>query len=246
MLIDAHAHITHIENGWLDRARASGVKHVILGGTHPEDWIQQIELKKKFGAALHLNFGLHPWWVEKLSDTEIDKALVQLQALLPVAEGLGEIGLDFFTDKRDSTQFPKQEAVFRSQIEIAKVTKKPMVLHVVRAHQKVTQILKESNLTLPFMIHRYSGNVTELKPYLELGAFISFNADFASVHGHEKSKKALRATPQDRLLFETDTGEPADVAPLYVKASELLGISSELLQEKVAENIRKIGYTLSS
>ena len=251
--IDSHAHLDDLQESQLEtaleNARQVGVRQIVLAGTHPEGWMRQLEIQKKYstqkyGIKIHLNFGLHPWWVEKYSSAEIENILYQLKTLLPEASALGETGLDF-ASKRDPSQFEKQEHAFQEQIKIAQALNKPLVLHVVQAHAKGIEILKANEFKAPFVLHRYSGNVTELKEYLKMDAYFSFDQAILSQKGYEKTKKALLHTPLDRLLFETDSNEPAQVIAIYEHAATLLGVKPTDLKEKVAENMQKIGYHMA-
>ena len=258
---DSHCHLSdeRIFSGagaFIAKAEEAGVHGFVLAGTHPEEWLRQLDLKKRFPEQVILNFGLHPWWVEMLAAKDsalIEDALAKLQNQIIFADGLGETGLDFAT-KRNALYFKEQERCFRAQIQIARLAKKPLVLHIVHAHERAIKILdEERGDELPLIVHSYSGNATQLKEYIQRGAFISFSGAIVRTGGYEKVKKACAQTPLDRVLFETDSpdqswgvdgaqSEPAQVPEVYRAGARLLQVSLETLQQKVADNLRKIGY----
>ena len=253
--IDAHCHLSDARvfdsaPELIRSAATSGVCHFVLAGVDPAEWLRQKELRLQFPKILTLNFGLHPWTVEKYSTTEISSALEKLRTELVHADGLGETGLDH-GKKRDPGSFKKQENAFREQIRMAIEFSKPMVLHVVHAHEDAVRILKEEKASqVPMMVHSFSGNTTQLEPYLQLGAMISYSGSIVG-EGYEKVKKALGRTPLDRLLLETDSpdqywgeGEnvPQNIAQVYAAAAQILDIPVQNLSEKVAANLAQIYY----
>jgi TatD DNase family protein len=211
--IDNHCHLS--DERIFDRAETlvkeateAKVTRFALAGVEPAEWKRQVELKAKFGDSLILNFGLHPWWVEKYSASEIKEILQILDQEIVHANGVGETGLDFY-EKRDPSRFDDQREAFRAQIHIAKRHKKPLILHIVQAHEECVKILKEEKAEeLKLVLHSYSGNVTQLQEYLKLGAYVSYSGSLVKAargEGHEKTAKALLNTPINRVLFETDS-----------------------------------------
>lgn len=242
-MIDAHSHHQQSSDAIeiLKSAFASGIEKIALGGTHPEDWKAQVQLHQHFREKTFMHFGLHPWWVEKYSRSEIETILKQLDQELPLVSGLGETGLDFYFEKRDATRFDDQRFAFRAQIRLALKHHKPIVLHIVHAHEETMKILIDEKANqVPLIIHRFSGNAENLKSYLQLGAFISF----------AETKKLMKDVPLSQLLLETDSNlkmHPGgwDIRPHYEKTAEIIGLPVQELKEKVAENFGKIGYSLT-
>jgi TatD DNase family protein len=265
-LIDFHAHhqqLPHLEAvKVIQSAMDAGIDRIVLGGTDPTDWKTQVQLWMHFKGKIFLNFGLHPWWVEKFSREEIDQILQQLDQELPLVAGLGEAGLDFYPGKRDPARFEDQRYAFRAQLQLALKHQKPVVLHIVSAHEEARTILKEewgkvaewsavsgagavtSGTTSgvrshpPIIIHRFSGTAEDARAWLALGAYLSF---------HEP-KKIMKTIPVERLLLESDshTGvHPGgwDLRPHYQKSAEIMGLAPDVFAQKLAENFNEIGYS---
>jgi len=241
--IDAHAHYQQepLKEALarLQGAFDAGIQKIALGGTHPPDWKQQVQLQHHFPEKIFTHFGLHPWWVEQYSRSEMEKIFEQLDSELPLVHGLGETGLDFYAEKRDPSRFEDQRFAFREQIKLAVKHQKPMVLHIVHAHDEAVKILKEEKASrVPLILHRFSGNAENLRVYAEMGAYLSF---------HE-SKKLMKEVPLGQLLLETDSNEKMhpggwDIRPHYQKTAEIIGLPLEELANKLAENFDKIGYS---
>ena len=101
--------------------------------------LRQIELKREFPENFGTCFGLHPYFVSDHSVEDCEAALDQLALVLPQAMALGETGLDFRPHIMKDSQILQIE-MFESQIELAKAFQKPLVLHIVQAHEKAQQI----------------------------------------------------------------------------------------------------------
>ena len=240
-LIDFHAH--HQQEAPLKAesiiraAIDSGISKIILGGTDPADWKSQVLLLQKFRDHLLLNFGLHPWWVEKFSRKEIDFILDQLDRELPLVSALGETGLDFYPSKRDPSRFEDQRYVFRAQLRLAQKHQKPIILHVVHAHAEALETVREESVQTPVIIHRFSGTTEDARAWLQRGAYLSF---------HEP-KKMMKAVPIGQLLLETDSHAGVhpkgwDIRPHYEKSAEIMGLPLDAFAQKMAENFNQIGY----
>lgn len=257
--IDHHCHLSDERifssaQDLIDRAKQGGVRYFGLGGVEPKDWKRQLELKKDNPKELLLTFGLHPMCIEHMSATEIEDALTVLDRELVHANALGETGLDFYPKGRNPERFDDQREVFRLQIRMAKRHQKPLVLHVVFAHEECIQILKEEAIgDHPFVLHSYSGNATQLKEYLKLNAYVSYSATLLRGlrnEGFEKVAKAFVQTPIDRILFETDapdqgSPEPLKIIEIYQEAARVLSVSEVHLQEQVLKNFHRL-YSIES
>jgi TatD DNase family protein len=249
--IDAHCHLSDERVfseslKFIDRAQQAGVRKIMLGGVEPKEWNRQIELRKQCPGVISTSFGLHPWWIEKLSDEEIAHALSRLRVDAVEANAIGETGLDFHS-KRDPARFKAQRATFLAQVEIAQALKKPLVLHVVKAHAEALSILKSAKFTQPLMVHSFSGSVEEAREWMKLGALLSFSGGVLVPGKFMKAKEVIQTVPLHHLLLETDApdqawrdglNEPSLIPELYQGVASLLGVKVELLTQKLAENFR--------
>jgi TatD DNase family protein len=248
--IDAHCHLSD-ERIWpearklIAKAIACGVTRMKIGGVCPSEWDRQVQLEKEFPGVIYTSFGLHPWWVEKLSRNEIESALNQLESRLLNTRSIGETGLDFFS-KRDPKRFADQEFAFRTQLRFAKQAQLPVVLHIVKAHEEAIQIIREEKaLDLKMQVHSYSGSTEEAKAWIKLGACLSFSGNLLRTNSNPLAETLL-ITPHTQLLFETDApdqrwqkgrpNEPHLVTEIYEKAAILLNLPLKDLTQIVAEN----------
>ncbi|MBI4351095.1 MAG: TatD family hydrolase [Elusimicrobia bacterium] len=206
-LFDAHDHLQYYRSeagrgAALRLAAEAGVELMLCNGTNPGDWEAVLDLAAENERVVPC-FGLHPWrlkegapgWLERLESF-----------LLRVPSCVGEIGLDGGKNAADPA---RQEGVFIAQLRLAKKLGRPASIHCVRTWGRMLEIIKEE-APGPFMFHSYGGPAELEAEFASLGAYFSFSGAIMDVK-REKLRKALRAAPPERLLFETEA--PAADAP---------------------------------
>lgn len=241
---DAHNHV-HLAGdgprlgGMLDRARQAGVSRMACNSVEQKDWPVVADLARRHPSVLAC-FGIHPWYAK----TAEGEWLRELESrLLAAPSCLGEIGLDRAVKGAD---LPQQERVFLLQADLAERLGRPMMLHCVRAWDRMMARLRRVPPGRPFLLHAYSGPAELVGELAGLGAFFSFGGDVADPW-RTKLRKALAAVPADRLLFETDAppeedgcadwyAEPAGVARVVALAAKVLGRRPEELARAAWEN----------
>ena len=131
-----------------------------------------------------------------------EAVLAEIEALaaLPQVRAVGETGLDYY---RDWAAPPVQRDWFRAHIEIAKQTRKPLMIHDRDAHEDVLRILAEQGPPDRVVFHCFSGDERMARQCAEAGYVMSFagNLTFASA---QPLRNAAAAAPADLLLVETD------------------------------------------
>jgi TatD DNase family protein len=188
----------------LDKSLEKKIDFFLLGGINPDEWQNQISLKSKHEKIFGLCFGLHPYFVAAHEAEACELALDQLAQLLPSAMALGEAGLDFRPHiMKDSESL--QIEMFENQIEMAKAFLKPMVLHIVQAHEKACQIFDIwGSPERGGFVHGFNGSFETAKKYIEHGFLISVGGAIT----YEKNKKlldCLKKIPLEYLLIESDS-----------------------------------------
>jgi TatD DNase family protein len=248
--VDSHCHLADPRifsdvEAVLVRSRAQGIKGWVQGGVDPEDWVRQEDLKQRFPGEILTSFGLHPWWVARVSREEFEAGFSKLAHALPGADALGEIGLDY-GPKLEKSSYENQHHAFRRQLGLLQITAKPLVLHIVRAHSDATSTLREFG---PFaregIVHSFSGTRENARKYLDLGLSLSISGGITR-KGFESLKKAVRYIPLDRLLVETDSpDQPLEGQTLNEPTSliEIAKVIAELRENESAENVLRTSAT---
>lgn len=186
----------------------------------------------KFDASVpNYSIGIHPWYIDENrleTDLEIIKEKLQLTDCL----ALGECGLD----KRIEIPLDLQISVFKQQLEIVKLTNKPVVLHCVAAYDEVIAIKKEMKIENPMIIHGFSKNEQVAQSLLKNGFYLSFGKYLLR---NPDLEKVFIFAPENQILLETDTIEES-IYQVYEKAAAIKGISVEEMKAIVFTNFSRI------
>ena len=146
------------------RATAAGVIGMLVPAIRPRTWPALMALAKRHaGVGLRCAIGIHPQIVPALEPDEIGPDLVErIAAAAAHATAIGECGLD------GGTAAPElQEQIFRAHIRAARATGKPLVIHVLRAHDVAPRILREEG-PVAGVLHSYSGGAELVHHLLRL------------------------------------------------------------------------------
>ena len=206
-LIDSHCHLDfdvfdHDRSQVLQRAQDNNVTDIIIPGTRHHYWQRITRLTDKH-QHLHACYGLHPYWADthdKQDITKLDETIARNQ---PVA--LGECGLDFRTQQVDKKT---QLFFFDAQLTVAEQHRLPVVIHSVRATEKVIQSIRKFK-NLKGMIHSFSGSLEQAKRLIDMNFYISISGSVTYANA-KTMKEVVKAIPLTSLLLETDAPDQAD------------------------------------
>ncbi len=158
-------------------------------------------------------WGIHPW--------RADDAFVCPDLTGRIA--IGECGLDAL----QGPLMEVQEKVFLEMIALSEQHEKPLVIHCVKALDRLLQLRREQHPAMPWMFHGFRGKPQQLHSLLEAGFYISFGFRF--------NEESLWLCPLDRLMLETDdTDRP--IVELYNNVAEVRGIDVSSLCIAMTEN----------
>jgi TatD DNase family protein len=253
-LVDSHAHLDRREYaGDLDaviaRARAAGVERIVCVGIWraPGDFGDALGLVDRDPAYFAATAGVHPH--ECAQVPEEDWARVEALACDPRTVAIGETGLDFHYDHSPRDV---QLASFRRSIRIARDAEKPLVVHVREADEACVRVLEEEGVPAAGgVIHCFTGDWARARRYLELGLYLSV-AGVVTFKAADDLRDAIRRTPRDRLLVETDCpflapipfrgkrNEPAHVAHTAATVAGLWGVDPPSAAEITTANALRL------
>lgn len=146
---------------------------------------------------------IHPNDAALLGD-DLDLALAEIDGLAqePVVRGVGETGLDYFRT-RDEEGKAVQRRSFAAHIAMAKAYDRALVIHDRDAHDDIVDVLDAEGPPERIVMHCFSGDADFARACLDRGAHLSF-AGTVTFKNAEPLRDALRVTPLDRILTETD------------------------------------------
>jgi TatD DNase family protein len=254
-LIDTHCHLDmpafdHDRDQVIARAAAAGVIGILLPAIRPRTWDSVRELARRHAAAgVRFALGIHPQIVPELSPDELAGDLTaRLVDAAHDATAIGECGLDGGTGSH-----ALQEQIFRAHLRAARDTGKPLVIHVLRAHDAAPRLLREDG-PVTGVLHSYSGGADLVSVYRDLGLAFSF-AGPVTYPNARRPIAAARAIPDELLLAETDApdqapaphrggrSEPAFVAAVVAGLAAARGTSVADLAALTTANARRIFAT---
>lgn len=239
MTYDAHSHLDSPDladslDARLAAARAAGVTGWCIAAADPADWDRVVSTARRTGG--HFTLGVHPWFSARHA-ADIDTVLAGLDAH-STPDGLGEIGLDRLSDGWPAAQ----TVVARAQLALARQRELPVVLHCVRAHGALLDLLERDGVPdAGGMIHGFTGAPELARRYVRLGLHVSFGH---RVEGSQKSRAAAASIPRDRLLLETDApeglGGPAAIATIAELLAPACSCEPRALLEVAGHNARSL------
>lgn len=221
----------------LARARAAGVSLIHEPGFGPASTAPREAREGVVSGA-----GLHPWWVSACAEAALDDALLRLDTRGAVS--IGEIGLD--RAPRFAHAIDRQERAFRAQLALARRAELPVLLHVVQAHGRALEILRETAPAWRGLVHGFTGAKEVAERYVALGLYVSFGPAITRANAR-RAREAAAAVPETHLLVESDApdqapagvarrGEPADLVAVTSALAALRGAREEEIARVTYEN----------
>jgi TatD DNase family protein len=219
-VIDSHTHLDLCEppNAELiARAAEAGVARMVTVGTTGATCRAALAAAEDF-PQVYAAVGRHP--NEAAGFDDADFAELEALAAHPKCVAIGETGLDFY---RDYAPRADQQRAFEAQIQLARDTGKPLVIHTRAADQDTLDTLSSRAHGVEVILHCFSmsDRIEECLGHADW--WISFAGNVTYPKAQELRLAALRV-PAQRLLVETDApylapqvlrgkpNEPANVA----------------------------------
>jgi TatD DNase family protein len=246
-VIDSHTHLTSCgpppEQLVADAERV-GVRRLLTVGTDGESCRAALAIAEDF-PQVYVAIGRHPNHATGFDDAD----LAELQALAahPRCRAIGETGLDFF---RDTAPRGDQERAFAAQIQLARTTGKPLVVHTRQADDDTLSMLGGQADGLRVILHCFS-MPDRLDACLERRYWISF-AGNVTYPANAALREAAALVPEDRLLVETDApyltpqavrkerNAPANVTLTAEVVAGARGVTYEQLETQVERNAAEL------
>lgn len=205
--------------------------HTHLPAAHHEWAVQNLyQHFEQVAVSGNYSIGLHPWYLNEetvISDIEeLKKWSVQ-----PTVLAIGECGLD----KVCSTDFLLQKVIFLKQVQWANELQKPLIIHCVKAHEDVLQLLSKHQNKVPVIFHGFNKNKELALKIISKGYYISFGKDLQ----HQRVREVMASLSPENLFLETDDSE-TEIEKIYTLAAEALQITEDSLSLQLQKNAVKV------
>ncbi|MFQ3235885.1 MAG: TatD DNase family protein [Paraglaciecola sp.] len=236
------------------RAATAGVKQIILTGTNVTQSRQAADLASDYPGRLFSTAGVHP---HSAKDVTVDylETIRHLAASSQVV-AIGECGLDF---NRNFSPPEQQIQIFEQQLELASELNLPVFLHERDAFSQQYALLEKYRSQLTGgVVHCFTGDVTQMQAYLELGLYIGVTGWVCDHQRGHALRDAVRSLPLERLLLETDApylrpktlgenkikgvnqNEPCYLPHIGEQLSELMQVQLSDIQRHSANNSQQL------
>jgi TatD DNase family protein len=203
-LVDTHCHIAHIETdpaAIVAEAAEAGVDVVIDIGMGTEESSAAVERAAELGGGVYATVGVHPNDLAEFErGPDVTMAALRELARQPRVVGIGETGLDHYRDRSDPAL---QEEAFRAQIELSRETDRTLVIHCRDAHDRLLEVLVDSDPPDHVVMHCFSGDVEFARACSERGFYCSFAGNLTYKRSDDL-RDIARWLPEELLLVETD------------------------------------------
>lgn len=253
MIFETHA---HYDDDRFDEDRdkilkslpEAGIGIVVNSGASVESTRDTIELAKKY-AHVYAAVGIHPSEIAELDEDFFDWMKAQTAWEKTVA--IGEIGLDYYWDKEPEVQ-ERQRYWFGRQIELARETGLPIIVHSRDAAADTMQVMKEHQAQeIPGVIHCYSYSKEMAQEFIKMGYYIGVGG-VVTFKNAKKLIETVETIPLESILLETDCPYMAPEpyrgkrnSSLYLpyvveRIAQIKGITPEEVERVTELNARKL------
>lgn len=227
MIFETHAHYDD-EKFAADREEVladlpkRGVSPVINVGASIESTRTTLEIAESHDF-IYAAVGVHPSDIEGLNEDSF--AWLARQTKHPKTVAIGEIGLDYYWDKEAEVQ-ERQRYWFKRQMELARQTNLPVIIHSRDAAEDTMSILQEFHRNAkcvheqkrasgddfkgtfcwdetPGVIHCYSYSPEMAHEFIKMGYYIGIGG-VVTFKNAKKLVRTVEEIPLERILLETD------------------------------------------
>jgi TatD DNase family protein len=199
-MVDSHTHLSFCEPPdaeLVEAAVEAGVEKLVTVGTNGVTCRGALQAAEDF-PQVYAAIGRHPNEATGFDDAD----LAELRALVTHERcvAIGETGLDYY---RDGAPRSDQERSFVAQIELARETGKPVVIHTRAAEDDTLAMLSERAEGVKVILHCFTmaSRIEECLQHEDW--WISFAGNATYPNAPELRAAAVRV-PASRLLVETD------------------------------------------
>ena len=179
---------------------------------------------KEYITDRNISMGIHPWEID--ANWECEFASIAEFAKVENVVAIGECGFDTL---KYSAPIELQENIFRSHALLAERVKKPLIIHCVKAYDRIMALYKEIEPQQAWIIHGFRGKPELARQLVKTGFHISLGEKF--------NPQSATVIPLERLFIESDEStQPLAVIYEAVAAAKKMPIG--MLAQQIEANTR--------
>ncbi len=253
MLIDTHAHLfidkvySQIDDV-IKRAEDAGIQKIICPAVDHQSSLKILEICSKYDI-VYAAVGIHPGDCKDIEFSEIDKIASLVNE--PKVVAIGETGLDYYWD---TSYNEKQKEFFRLQIELAKDSGLPVIIHQRYSIDDCIEIIGNNiDERLKGQFHCFEGTTEHLDKIKRFKTFFISYCGNITYKNYSDVNKVIQ-TPMEMMLSETDSpylppvpyrgksNEPSYIINTINKIAELKGIEVDEAIKILTGNAEKLFF----
>lgn len=204
MLVDSHCHLNFPELAdnlpdYLDKMKQNQIDCALVVSTNLDNIPKVVQMAKDT-SELFASVGIHP--DEKSATSPLLPEDLMAFVSEPKVVAIGETGLDYYWSKDQDMSWQHQR--FATHIEVAKLSKLPLIVHTRDAAHDTYEMLKSGMIeSCGAVIHCFTEDVAWARKFLDLGCYISLSG-IVTFKSATQVHEVAKYLPLDRLLVETD------------------------------------------
>jgi TatD DNase family protein len=251
MLTDTHTHLysdafAEDRPQMMQRAFNLGINRFFIPAIDSSYTEAMYALQKEYPTNVFLMTGLHPTSVKENFEAEL--AHVEEQFKKRNFYAVGEIGIDLYWDK---ATLEIQKTAFKTQIQMAKKHKLPIVIHCRDAFDEIFEVLEtEKSDALFGIFHCFTGTFEQAEKAISFNMKLGIGGVVTFKNG--KIDTFLNQIPLKHIVLETDSpylapapfrgkrNESSYLALVCKKLSEIYNVTEEEIAKITTENSKAV------
>lgn len=184
----------------------------------------QVQETPSDNSSIKYSCGVHPWFS---NDWEDQFAILQDISKNTSIVAIGECGFD----KLKGLPMDVQIEVFMQHVYLSEKIGKPLIIHCVRAWDKIVSIYKDVKPTQPWILHGFRGKPMLARQLVDMGFRFSIGAIF--------NQKSILEIPINSLFCETDDSG-GSIIDVYDNVATALNLSVDVLADNICANVKEV------
>ena len=204
MIFDTHAHYDDKQfdqdrEELLASMKDNGIGTIVDVGSNMETSTWIVEAVTRY-PMMYGAVGVHPSDTAELKESDIDT--LKKYAAMDRILAIGEIGLDYYWDEPERSI---QKKWFEAQMEMARRTHLPLIIHSRDAAKDTVDLMQEHHAgEIGGIVHCYSYSVELARIFLDMGFYFGIGGVVTFGNGR-KLAEVVKYLPLEKIVLETDS-----------------------------------------
>ncbi len=244
MFSESHCHLGDVTEEAIRKAEGMGFEVLLTAGIDLISSERAVNTARKY-RIVKASVGIHPWYADEYDYSA--RCVLRDLAGNPEAVAVSEIGLDYTGRMNKEWVYEEriidkevQREAFTQQLGLARELDMPVLVHDRAPGQEVLDIIeKEGNAETGAAVHGFSKGPEYAARCVEMGVYLSVGLRPLE-RGGPDLVEAIRETPINWLLTETDSGNPEGVLTVAGRVAEIKGLTMEEVGTEATRNLMRL------